>query len=271
MTFNLRNFLMSSAAVLVLGVAPASAQDSTSSQETTESDTATNAENGTGAEVIALPEWHPEITADAAWSVEQLLDFDVNGPEGEEIGDIENVLFGTEGEVLSIIAEVGGVWDIGDTHVNVPWDEVEVDLAAESITIPVTQDTVEDYSLWIEEVITAGEAQSDTEEVGGDNIGVAETGPRVWRAAELINDYVRLRDGDSFVNYGYVDDVLVKDGQIAAVVVRPDATWGTAGLYPYPYYGYAYGWGPGLAYYDLPYERADVEGLEPLDEEVWDD
>jgi hypothetical protein len=178
---------------------------------------------------------------------------------------------GTEGEVLSVIAEVGGLLEIGDTHVNVPWDEVEVNAAEESITIPVTQEEAEDYTLFIDEVVAAGAASSDIHQVSGDNAGLVETGPRVWQARELIGDCVRLRDGNAFENYGFIDNILIQDGQIEAVVVRPDVTWGTPGLYAYPYYGYGYDWTPGSAYYDLPYARADIEALEPLDEEVWDD
>jgi hypothetical protein len=268
---DIRKLLMGSVAALALSLAPASAQNAETSTENPAETTAPAGEEASEAEIISLPDWHPELTLETAWSVENVLDFDVYGPTGEEIGSVENVLFGTEGEVLSIIAEVGGVWDIGDTHVNVPWDEVDVDPAAERLAIPVTQETIEDYSLWADEQMTATEAQTDLEAVEGDNLGTVETGPRAWRAAELINDYARLRDGDGWVNYGYVDDILVQDGQITAVVVRPDVTWGTPGLYAYPYYGYGYGWTPGLGYYDMPYERADVEALEPLDADAWDD
>ena len=260
--------LMASAALLA-GFSVASAQ--TTSTQTTTSESAATGDTAFEGEVIALPEWHPDLAPETTMSVERLLDFDVVGPTGEDIGDVENILMGTEGEVLSVVAEVGGFLDIGDTHVNVPWDEVDVDLAAERITVPVTQETVEDYTLFTNEVVTAGQAQAGIDEVEGDGIGAVDTGPRVWRAAELINDYVRLQDGDAFVDYGYVDDVLIADGRIEAVVVRPDVTWGAPGLYGYPYYGYGYGWYPGDLYYDLPYARDDVAELEPLDEEVWDD
>jgi sporulation protein YlmC with PRC-barrel domain len=96
-----------------------------------------NAQDG-DLEIFALPAWHPDLTSDATTSVERLLDFDAYGSNGEDIGGVENVLFDTDGQILSIIAEVGGFLDIGDTHVNVPWSEVQVDPAAERVTIPVT-------------------------------------------------------------------------------------------------------------------------------------
>ena len=51
------------------------------------------------------------------------------------------------------------------------------------------------------------------------------------------------------------------------MVVSPDVAWGGGGYYAYPYYGYDHGWNPGREFYDLPYERTEVEALEPLDRE----
>jgi sporulation protein YlmC with PRC-barrel domain len=223
------------------------------------------------AEIIALPEWsYDELYADGV-SVDDLLEADVVGPTGEEIGAVENVIFDAEGGVLSIIAEIGGFLEIGDTHINVPWDRVEVGAEGDNVVVPVTQETVEEYSLFADPIITAFEASEDIEAVEGDNAGVALTGPRAWRATELIDDYARLRDGDGFANYGYVDDLVIRNDELAAVVVRPDVGWGAPGLYAYPYYGYGYGWYPGLAYYDLPYDREAVGAIEPFEEEELDD
>lgn len=263
-------FLTTSAA-LFISIPAASAQDASEEASETTAAAEGTADSTAGGEVISLPDWHPEINAQNAMSIEDILGMDVYGPTDEEIGDVENILLGTDGQVLSVIAEVGGVWDIGDTHVNVPWSDVDIDPAAERVVLPVTQETVEDYTLFTEEVITANEAATETTEVEGDSAGLVDTGPRVWQARELIGDYARLTGDGSYVNYGYVDDIVIQNGKVSAVVVRPDVTWGSGGLYAYPYYGYSYGWTPGLPYYDLPYARADVEGMEPLDDGIWDD
>ena len=99
------------------------------------------------------------------------------------------------------------------------------------------------------------------------------TGPRAWRATDAIGDFARLKDGDGYANYGYVDDLIIRGGEIAAVVVSPDVGVGAAapGVYAYPYYGYDYGWDPGLNTYDLPYDREEVGALEPFDYERFDD
>jgi sporulation protein YlmC with PRC-barrel domain len=255
---------------------PAFAQDSSSQGEVKPAEPTANQDAGQAADakqsndvdIIALPEWdYDELYADGI-SVEDLIDAEVLGPTGEEIGDVENVIFDTDGKALSVIAEVGGFLDIGDTHVNVPWDQLKIAADGDSVTIPLTQETIEDYSLFADPVLGAKEAATEIEEVGGDNAGVVLTGPRAWRAAELIGDYARLKDGDAWVSYGYIDDLVVRDGQVAAVVVSPDTRWGVPGrYYAYPYYGYGYGWYPGLNYYDLPYDREETSSVEPFDEQ----
>lgn len=209
--------------------------------------------------VIGLGDWsYDELYADG-WRAEKLIDATVHGPTGEEIGEVENVIVGSDGKILSIIAEVGGIWDIGDTHVNVPWTEVKAVSGREGVTIPVTQDTVEEYSLFPDRVVTAQEARTQTEAVDDDLM----TGPRAWKLSDLVNDYVRLKD---VPGYGYVDDVVFdKEGMLKAVVVRPDATYRRPGYYAYPYYGYAAGWDPTLDAYQLPYDRAETEKLERFD------
>lgn len=221
------------------------------------------------AEIVSLEGYgYDELYADGM-SVEELLDADVNGPTGEDIGEVENVLFDQDGRVLSIIAEVGGFLEMGDTHVNVPWDQVQVAEGGDEVTIPVAQDTVEDYTLVTDEVVTATDASTEIEEVGGDNIGALNTGPAVWKATDLIGDTARLRDGeaDDLVGYGYVDDIVVRGDGIAAVVVSPGAGLGAPGYYALPYHGLT----PGLGTYDLPYERTEVEALEPFDGGLLDD
>ena len=220
------------------------------------------------AEVEPLLEWQGDAgDLYQGASVDTLLEADVVGDDGEEIGSVENVLFDTEGNVLSLVAEIGGFLEMGDTHVSVPWGEVEVGEDAETVAVPVTQDTVEEYSLFTDERVTAGEADEAIQQVEGDNPGLVDTGPRVWRASEFIGDYARIQDGgDGYVNYGYVSDLIVQDGAITSAVVRPDVTWGGArSAFAFPYYGYDYGWTPGSAYYDIPYDEGEVAQIERLD------
>lgn len=208
--------------------------------------------------VIGLDEWsYGKLYDDGNWTAEQLLDAPVYGPAGDDIGEVENVLVGTDGTIDAIIAEVGGFWDIGDTHARVPWSEVEVtweEAGGEPrVEIPVTEETVEDYDLY-------GGVGGEFRVVDDDEPFT----PRSWRVTELINDYVTLEGG---ARYGWVEDLLFdQGGRLQAVVV--DAAYGPAyGPYAYPFYGYGYGFYPGYDYYGMPYTGEEIAGagLEPFD------
>jgi PRC-barrel domain len=244
--------------IAVVAVPVTSAANAGTSAATTSTSAAT-AGATSDIEVVSPTDWnYDELYADG-WRGEQLIDATVHGPTGEEIGEVENVVVGPDNKTLSVIAEVGGVWDIGDTHVNVPWNEVTTEAGREGVTIPVTQETVENYSLFPDEAITAREARTETEAVDDD----LTLGPRAWKLTNLVNDYVGLADAPG---YGYVDDVIFnKQGELKAVVVQPDVTWGTPGYYAYPYYGWGYGWDPTLDYYEVPYARDEVAGLDTFD------
>lgn len=178
------------------------------------------------------------------WSAERMMDTAVRGKNGEDIGEIENIIVNADGQVEKIIVEAGGFMDIGDTHLSIPWDQVEVAPKLEYVTIPVDEDTVPNFSLF----------------AGRDDI---PAGPRAWRVTELIDDYVQLKD---VPNYGYVNDLIFdNDGQLQAVVVSPDFGYGARGYYAYPYYGYPYGYEPGMDSYQLPYTRDDIANLGPFD------
>lgn len=212
-------------------------------------------------EIVSIPDWHVEALYPNGFSAEEMIDeVEVFGLDGEEIGDVEDIVIGPDGRVISVIAEVGGFWDIGDTHVSIPWSDVEI--TAAGIAVPVTEDTVEDFSLFGERAATAA-VLSEEITAGLDDV---ELGPRAWRVTELIGDYARLRTDSAYQNYGYVSDVVIRDGQVVAAVVSPDAGYGVPGRrYPYPYYGFGYAWNPGMQTYDLPYTEDEVRDVEPLD------
>ncbi|MCE7029652.1 PRC-barrel domain-containing protein [Jiella avicenniae] len=227
---------------------------------------AQNSTSGQNQGIVSLPDWHPDLSNDNSMSADAIIDMDVIGQDGEDIGDVENILFGTDGRALSIIAEVGGIWDIGDTHVSVPWDEADFDMTAGQVRVPIMEDNVDDYSIFDREIIGAETASSQITDLESGWFSETDTGPRVWRVTELIDDYARYQGENSWTNYGYVDDVMISNGELSAVVIRPDMGTGIGnGYYTYPFYGYDYGWSPGLANYDLPYDQATIENRQAVD------
>lgn len=207
-------------------------------------------------EITALETWSYDPLYAEGLSIDRMMDdFDVHGEAGDEIGSIENVIIDDEAQVLAIIAQVGGVWDIGDTHISVPWDQVEIEDG--SVTVPLTEDNIDDYSIFGEYGFFFDETASDITEVDDD----LETGTGIFKATDLIGDYAYLT-GDT--RYGYVHDLLIQNGEVTTVVVNADA-YGTPGYYAYPYSGYGYGWGANSWRYDMPYGADDVTVIDTFD------
>lgn len=225
------------------------------------------AQNAIDAGKIDLQSWnYTDIYSGNGWSVVDMFDEGVYDESGERIGDVEDFVVNNDGEVIALVAEVGGFWDIGDTHVGVPLDEV--DMSSARITVPVTEDTVDDYDLF-EYSGLPGTTLGEEVTTGLDDTTFAMG---TWRASDLIGDYVRIRDddGENWLNYGYVNDLVVSDGEIASTIVNTAGSYGQ-GSYAYPYYaprdyGAMYDmpagrWDAGAPTYDLPYLEGEVTDL----------
>jgi sporulation protein YlmC with PRC-barrel domain len=184
----------------------------------------------------------------AGWSVRTLIGKNVRGPSGEEVGEVENIVFGPEGKVVKLILSTGGILGIGDKNLAVKWSDVKIGPGYDYVTTPITAESVEKFGLF----------DGVPEKSGA-------VGPRQWRSSELIGDEVRLKEG---VRYASVRDLIVsKEGQLQAVIVSPDVGYarGMRGYYAYPFYGYSYGygWNPRNPHYNLPYGKADIADLVP--------
>lgn len=182
------------------------------------------------------------------WSVRELVGKKVRGPGGEEVGEVENIVFGPEGKVVKLILATGGILGIGDKNLAVKWSDVKVGPGYDYVTTPITAESVEKFGLF----------DGIPEKSGA-------VGPRQWRSSELIGDEVRLKES---VRYASVRDLIVsKEGQLQAVIVSPDIGYARSmrGYYAYPFYGYGYasGWNPRNPYYNLPYGEADIADLVP--------
>ncbi|MCO6187775.1 PRC-barrel domain-containing protein [Rhizobium sp. L1K21] len=234
--------------------------------------------------VISLRDWDTDSLYGSTWSAEALFDRNVYSPGGEEIGDVEDLIVGSDGTLLALVAEVGGFWDIGDTHVSIPWNQVSFRDDG-SLTVPVTEENADDFSI----INTPSKQQLS----GGivSNLDDRDIGLRAWRASELIGDRARVHAGtdqvgdqtsagsDTTMNsqsanyrdFGYVQDLLFDEGKIAAAVVEVAPGYGVRGRFAYPYYGYEYGWTPGSQYYDLPYTGDEAATVEPLNQDRLND
>lgn len=206
-------------------------------------------------DVIELDSWDL-ASVDGLWSADQLDQLEVRGSEGEAIGEVESVIIGADDKVAAIVLEVGGLLDVGDTHLRVNWSDVSVDPSGELayLSVPVTDDNYDQFDLF-----------------GGR--GEVDAARREWRASELVGDYVVLDDGDVVTDdYGYVEDLMFGvDGKLHAVIVNRNSSYGGE-YYAYPFYGYEYDYGfdTGLSTYTLPYAQDDLTdrdafGYEPFE------
>jgi sporulation protein YlmC with PRC-barrel domain len=218
-----------------------------------------HAQEGT---VNPLGDWnYDEIYEKGGIKADSLMDADVFGDNEEEIGSVENVLITRDNKIAAIIAQVGGFWDIGDTHVLVPWEEVE--LHEDGVMIPVTEDNADEYGLFASDEYITKQDLSQTQQVD-DNI---EAGAGVWKLTDLLDDYAAVGEG---IGYGYIDNILFsREGDVQAVIVESDAAYG-AETYAYPFYGYGYGWSPGNTSYYLQYDEDEVGDMESFDYEKYE-
>lgn len=212
-------------------------------------------------DIMKLSEWNQTSLYEGGIRAESLLNAEVFGQENgglsEELGTVENVLLNRDNKIVAIIAQVGGFWDIGDTHVLVPWEQVA--LTDDGVGIPVNEDNVQDYGLYREESIISTEVTNEVQAVDDDAI----TASSIWKLTDLIDDYAVLSDQRG---YGYVDDAIFDSNAVLqAVIVEPDVGYGADGPYATPFYGYDYGWEPGLDSYNIGYGTDEVAGLDTFD------
>lgn len=204
------------------------------------------AQESHSADAATLAEWeYNSIYAAGGIRAEYMITEEVFGPEGEEIGNVDNAIIGGQGEIIALIVEVGGFWEIADTNIVVPWKQVK--LVPDGFKVPITEDNYEEYLLFGEDSFVTMKKLQQTHPVNE----VLATGAKTWKLTALLDDYVVLADG---TGYGYVDDVLfTKKGKIQAVIVESALTAYGYGPYAYPFYGYAYGWQPYDSVYTLPF------------------
>lgn len=178
-----------------------------------------------------------------AWSAEEMLDTDVRAENGDEIGEVKDIIVGRSGNISKLVVEVGGLLEIGDQHIGVPWKDVKIGRGMEWVQVPLREVQDGSYSLY-------GDVPQ------GEEVSAAES---AWRVRELLGDYASLED---VPRYGLVTDVIFDArGKAQHVVVdRRVGAWGPAGWYAYPYGGY-----PDTYAYGLPYDSSEVQELEPFD------
>ncbi|MEM7642424.1 MAG: PRC-barrel domain-containing protein [Pseudomonadota bacterium] len=78
----------------------------------------------TGGPVYSIAPQYDEATwgdTEGSWDA-----FDVNSDGVNQIGEIEDIVLNESGQMVGIVAEIGGFLDIGDKHVVVPVEDLRL-------------------------------------------------------------------------------------------------------------------------------------------------
>lgn len=241
-------FLLAAAAAVIAG--PAHAADPQQGGSAAASQTrATNNPSSTNTTANTLSLIDPgagkmNVTASELYKgfrASRLMDQKVMGPNGNQLGDVRDVIVNQEGKIVAVVVEGGGFLNIGDAAFRVKWGDVATTPNQDGIQVPITEDKAGQYGLF-------------------DGPETLALRPHEFRVSEIIGDTVRLKNG---TGYGRVSDVVFnRGGQMLGVLVNRDLSYG-AGLYGYPFYGYDNGWTPTTGYYALPYDSVDLASQAP--------
>ena len=122
----MRSLLMS-AAILSLGGAPALAQQTEESAapqriETTESARVDGFYRTSDLEDADLYQIDPE--SEVSW--DEVGQIEGISPDWEDIGEIEDLVIDAEGNLLGVVAEIGGFLGLGENEILIPMAEVHV-------------------------------------------------------------------------------------------------------------------------------------------------
>ena len=93
------------------------------------------------------------------WSAADLLGARVRSSDGGEIGEIENLVLSADDRVVTAVVSVGGVLDIGDRLVAVPYGDLRVWSDDTTLAIPLTSAEIEAVPTYKAPPPAVGEAQ----------------------------------------------------------------------------------------------------------------
>lgn len=172
------------------------------------------------------------------WLASSVIDSEVHGTEGRELGEVHNLILDGDGNLKAVIVEAGGFLDIGDNHFRVPWSEVKLAPNTGSVTVPVSADNIDAYTVFDGEKLDKSLVED------------------AYRATELVRTFISLK---SRAGYGMVTDLVFSpEGKLDAVVAQPATGFG-AGAYAVPYTSGMYDRARGT--WEFPYDGKDLEVL----------
>lgn len=74
---------------------------------------------------------------------DKLIGTSVYNTEGEEVGEVEDIVFDKDGKIVGVVLKVGGMLGIGGKSVGIKWDEVRVSPDDPLVTIAYKKEQLE--------------------------------------------------------------------------------------------------------------------------------
>ena len=173
----------------------------------------------------------------SGWLARSLLGQKVYGREGNQLGEVQDILFGPDARIAAIIVEGGGFLEIGVGAFRASWDQVDPTPGRDGVAIDLTEAEVKRMGLFDDERVRSGH--------------------REFRVSQIIGDWTRIGNETNpcFIKRGFVTDVVIdRSGKLSAILESRAFRVG-GGIYAYPFYDYQAGWKPHYGYYDLPLEN----------------
>ena len=131
------------AALLISFGSVALAQQSQQNQENQQSQAASPA-----TDVTQLREFDDQVVERLGITVDELEDMDIIGPDGEEIGEVRDVLVNQQGNIVAMSAELGGVLGVGSREVVLRLDQVGLEQNRRNLVISMTREELEALPVW---------------------------------------------------------------------------------------------------------------------------
>lgn len=189
-----------------------------------------------------------------AWSARQLAEgAAIIGEFGNEVADLDDLIFDSDGLIRGLLLDVGGFWIFGGSHVFVPWYMLDVRHDLSVVEVPFSQEEAENWS-------ADGDSFMSSSETGRLRLfdDWLVTGPGLWRSSDVIGTDLDLANGDRL---GTVFDLLVDGfGRLKALVLEIDEALG-GGRRAIPAVALEPGWSPGVPYGRIRLSREDVAAL----------
>lgn len=143
------------------------------------------------------------------WSVVSFLDnMVVEDADEAPAGVVEDIVFGSNGRLISLVVRIGGFWDSGERLVNVPWLAVEI-RSPTSLVVPVTEESIQAIPEDTDAVLSRDEA-ANLLVVRPNQIAID-----VWKATDAVGIPINLVDRRAL---SLVDDLVVVGDRIVAVI-----------------------------------------------------